>query len=1036
MSGSTQDAVLATPSSTTLYTTPGNTVTEGYFQRRLRHVTSIQIRNLTPFPVRDAFASALSHPAVHSQFTPLGNLSDDLDVTLMRKRPRRISTTSVMTLKNSPVDDITSAPDDFRGSGEGRGRRRAQSRVGFSRGGSVAASSGGGNNLSRSMTTTTAGQITRPTRVRTPSGVSSNSLSASLPSGFENGSVSGTPSASTLYFDHSQRTLEKVIKSRLVETFITITVPEPESPPPHLPPMSNGQSRYRAESVSLPSLPIDAAPPNGVSTATARKVATTSRVASIRATKTISTRAGPSMTTRSSTPARKPLPIAKAASSSSATRPPTKSHKSSSSAPLAKSSSHQSPLSSPAEPASLSKVPNYISPIHRPSTNPIYGLDAQSKSDFAESTDLSADTLRIQLWAKVDVSEAQRTSGSGKGKQKESAGTGSSAHSIGWKVLEEWNFVLLDLIPLPLELENHPSRLPSNTLVISFLPTGQSFYLPPPSRPRSRSHSRSPSRSGYNTDPESEIRKISNTSQAVPPVSCDMISASDNLSRLSLLRKSRKLGARTATLQELSQLASLQALMVDTKASLHDIIGEIDSHLAHDYVVTLKRETSERQERIQDRQAETRAMIERSNYLRGNIASRRMQIQARRENLAKARGLQAQDATSLSQETATVTEQRNDLTALHNRILPTRTSLISTLSTIYPIELLSPSELLFTILAVPLPIPFTSNEPAPPLSLSSYKEVTEDAVATALGYAAHLVQLLAVYMGKGLVYPVTYIGSRSLIRDNISAMVGPRMFPLFSKGVDTYRFEYAVFLLNKDIEMLMADRDLRALDMRHTLPNLKNLLLTVTDGECTSLFNPIYDDSSSSMGLATPPSASTPPALNLTTDAPKAEQNPHLSAAELPQEDDISSSCGATTPTATSTDGGTSTLSRYSKLSLGFPPFRDFLRSRNSSTVLRSSAKTVPDPVEERQEIDISGGTPSDLLELANSSGKLIDDDDRRTIKGVVVDHTAEQSADSDVKGAGNGHTMPDGTASAQEKHPDETALTTPSPVVSVDGFL
>lgn len=29
----------------------------------------------------------------------------------------------------------------------------------------------------------------------------------------------------------------------------------------------------------------------------------------------------------------------------------------------------------------------------------------------------------------------------------------------------------------------------------------------------------------------------------------------------------------------------------------------------------------------------------------------------------------------------------------------------------------------------------------------------------------------------------------------------------------------------------MVDRDLRALDMRHTLPNLKNLVLTVTHGE-------------------------------------------------------------------------------------------------------------------------------------------------------------------------------------------------------------
>lgn len=118
---------------------------------------------------------------------------------------------------------------------------------------------------------------------------------------------------------------------------------------------------------------------------------------------------------------------------------------------------------------------------------------------------------------------------------------------------------------------------------------------------------------------------------------------------------------------------------------------------------------------------------------------------------------------------------RSNLIAVRNRLPPMRTSLISTLATIYPIELLSSSELLFTILAIPLPIPFNYNEPAPPLSLSSHKEVTEESVATALGYAAHLVQLLSVYTGKGLVYPITYIGSRSLIRDNISAMVGPRM---------------------------------------------------------------------------------------------------------------------------------------------------------------------------------------------------------------------------------------------------------------------
>lgn len=69
----------------------------------------------------------------------------------------------------------------------------------------------------------------------------------------------------------------------------------------------------------------------------------------------------------------------------------------------------------------------------------------------------------------------------------------------------------------------------------------------------------------------------------------------------------------------------------------------------------------------------------------------------------------------------------------------------------------------------------TSSDPGPPLSVATHKDINEDTVATSLGYAAQVVQLLAAYLGKGLVYPVTCVGSRSLIRDGISAMVGPRM---------------------------------------------------------------------------------------------------------------------------------------------------------------------------------------------------------------------------------------------------------------------
>ncbi len=118
---------------------------------------------------------------------------------------------------------------------------------------------------------------------------------------------------------------------------------------------------------------------------------------------------------------------------------------------------------------------------------------------------------------------------------------------------------------------------------------------------------------------------------------------------------------------------------------------------------------------------------------------------------------------------------RNHVAQLRQRSTSLQTTLISSLSTIYPIEMYSSTDLLFTILDVPLPIPMAANVPAPPLTLLNYKDVTEETVAAALGYVAQVLQLLAAYVGNNLVYPVTCIGSRSLIRDGISGMVGPRM---------------------------------------------------------------------------------------------------------------------------------------------------------------------------------------------------------------------------------------------------------------------
>lgn len=297
-------------------------------------------------------------------------------------------------------------------------------------------------------------------------------------------------------------------------------------------------------------------------------------------------------------------------------------------------------------------------------------------------------------------------------------------------------------------------------------------------------------------------------------------------------------------------------------------------------------------------------------------------------------------STNLAQ---VIVQERQRLTLLRRKLPPIRTTLLSTLAFIFPIELVSPPDLLFTILDVPLPIPLSSNDPAPPLSLPMHKEVTEDSVASSLGYAAQLVQLLAAYLGKNLTYPVTCVGSRSLIRDGISAMIGPRMFPLFSKGVDTYRFEYAVFLMNKNIELLMGDEDLRALDMRHTLPNLKNLLLTLTSGEAAPLGAQLPDSPTLS-GLESPRSHS-PPAT------PKAVATTSTVDTSLTNENTTPPPSGSTTPTS-------ETVRKPRPfLGLSFPS--SFLRPRLGPKILDNEV--------------VENGVADDHSE--------VEEDDRRTVR-------------------------------------------------------
>ncbi|KAM7256376.1 hypothetical protein ACFE04_012117 [Oxalis oulophora] len=115
--------------------------------------------------------------------------------------------------------------------------------------------------------------------------------------------------------------------------------------------------------------------------------------------------------------------------------------------------------------------------------------------------------------------------------------------------------------------------------------------------------------------------------------------------------------------------------------------------------------------------------------------------------------------------------------------------------------------------------------------------------ATALGYVAHAVSLIASYLHVPLRYPLRLGGSHSYITDYApsiepissdmpsNAVVSANMklvaFPLFLDGQDSTRAAYAVFLLNKDLEQLLNYIGVKSLGPRQVLANLKELFRTI-----------------------------------------------------------------------------------------------------------------------------------------------------------------------------------------------------------------
>ncbi|KAI1175594.1 UV radiation resistance-associated protein [Nemania sp. FL0916] len=203
----------------------------------------------------------------------------------------------------------------------------------------------------------------------------------------------------------------------------------------------------------------------------------------------------------------------------------------------------------------------------------------------------------------------------------------------------------------------------------------------------------------------------------------------------------------------------------------------------------------------------------------------RVSIEARREAMQEGRSAQLRAGDHVEHARSKLPASQTLVSSTREAIHGQRRRICEELAYIFPImPIPSGAPLSFSICNVPLP-----NSDYDPASSSS----TEDSLSAGLGYVAQLTYALQFYLSVPLSYPVTPFGSRSTIRDNISLLPETqRDFPLFLRGGATaqYRFDYAWFLLNKNIEALCASAGLKIVDIRHTLPNLKYLLYVCSAG--------------------------------------------------------------------------------------------------------------------------------------------------------------------------------------------------------------
>ena len=339
-----------------------------------------------------------------------------MELALARRRTRRISTASIGTMRSFHSEALEHDEDSASRSLE----------------------------ISKSLSSRRASSSSRrpPPTASNSRARSSSQASGSFGKGGRVDSSGQTMAGAPLVsHDGQQRSLEHVVSSRLVETFLALNQPCVDdfgfnSNKEKGPPSPANLRTSMAQAISSPTHKRSASSFSSNSSASAKRPVLASRGPSSRESQSSSSIMKAS---HSSLPSiSKPIP-----------RHPF--------APPAAAESTQNALPTPApSPPAVQKsgppdVPFFISSFHRPSTNPAFtALDPTH--DFAAWANLSEHRFRVSLWGRTDGdSEWGISEVTGKGKEKE---IGTPPSGRGWSIICEWDVDLDDLVPLSSEVRD------------------------------------------------------------------------------------------------------------------------------------------------------------------------------------------------------------------------------------------------------------------------------------------------------------------------------------------------------------------------------------------------------------------------------------------------------------------------------------------------------------------------------------------------------------------------------------------------------